>query len=867
MTTYSEDFAGMTTGSAPTNFTARFTTSNQTDTVENPSDGEAEDDRAFRFVHTANAERLFSFDAVDSDTNREDSEILVRWRINDADADLGISFWVNGSGSAGSEDGYYVGYELVGSSERWQLKRYDAGTSTDIGTVVVWPDNDIRSAADQHPVIDKWYWCRFRKNGTALQFRVWSDGDEEPTDWLIDETDSDLDVDGWVGVGCGNQDQFEVDYVAVGTAGDTALADASTNTNVRLTAAYAAVLHQDDGTPVRLSAAYAAVLHQDDTTPVRLTAAYAAVLYAISAETPVDSDHVIPVEWQQGLAIDKQIPIEYASEDLQVDHAIPVEWKTDLLLDNQIPVEWINVTTPGDHLAPIEWRQGIAADNEIPVSWLQGIAADGSMPIIWSGPLSADSGIPVGWTLELDVDREVPIEWRGTITPHDSQIPIEWRGGVTSDHQPIFEWEGEVQPPPDFVIPFAWRGPFSDPGSDYEILFDWKLDLETDRQTPVEWTTELETDHQIPVEWLLESVLVSTHAIPINWAGFLDADAVIPIEWTTELETDHVIPYEWALTVFLEIDRQMPVEWKTDLVIDNGIPVEWFLQLELDHQIPVAWSGEFSAVDFIIPYEWTQGVALNASIPVEWNLDALQSFGVPIEWTVDVGDENSIPVEWLSPALASDHQIPIAWFSPVLFDSTIPFEWLQESFVATDHQILIEWQQIFFKQFNQIIPWEARGILDPTDGTMPIEWRVDPGVEARIPVEWVDPLFALFVTRDAEDCELWLADCNTAGWQALRCASLWLAAEIPHEAQSAEEPGGTWTAVNEEIGGTWFAQERRSNWEAPCLPTVWLSCPPDIWYADECPALWWAQEQQTQWAAAAHAASWIVLEPNVRGDR
>ena len=113
----------MTTGVAPTNFTNRFTTSNQTWTVE--SVGEAEDDRVFRFVHTASIERLFSFDDVDSDTERQDAEIVVRWRINDADADLGISFWVNASGSAGSEDGYLVEFELLaGIQPNWQLKRY-----------------------------------------------------------------------------------------------------------------------------------------------------------------------------------------------------------------------------------------------------------------------------------------------------------------------------------------------------------------------------------------------------------------------------------------------------------------------------------------------------------------------------------------------------------------------------------------------------------------------------------------------------------------------------------------------------------------------------------------------------------------------
>ncbi len=638
----------------------------------------------------------------------------------------------------------------------------------------------------------------------------------------------------------------------------------------------------------------------------------------------VESDHIIPIAWRQGLAIDRIIPVEWTGPFIEVDQVIPVEWKTELLLDHQIPVDWnteivpgdhqipveygqnpgadsvipiawrqglnsdqqipvewtgpalsidyqilfswINVTTPGDHQIPIEYGQNPGADSIIPFAWRGPVDADKQMPINWSGEFSADSVIPTEWTLGLNIDRQIPVEWTLTTTPGDHQILLEWRGGIASDNQIPFAWKGEPQPTTGDIILFAWRGPFADPGVDYQIPVDWKLELEIDRAIPVEWKTEIvPADHQIPVEWLLENVLVSLHVIPINWAGFIDVDSSIPVEWTTELIIDRIIPYDWQLTIFLEIDRQMPVEWKLDVSRDEGIPVEWFLQLELDHQIPVAWSGEFSAVDFIIPYEWTLGVARDESIPVEWNVDVLPDFIIPIEWTVDVGDDNQIPVEWLSPAISSDHIIPITWFGPVEFDQVIPFEWLQESFVQLDSEIPIEWQQIFFKKFDQVIPWEARGILDETR-TINIEWRADPGFDAVIPYEWTDPLFSLFVTRDREDCEFWLADCNTAGWEALRCASLWLADELPVEAQFAEESGGTWTARNEEIGGTWFAAERQSNWEAPCLPTVWISFPPDVWYADDCPAMWFAQEQPVRWTSESQGSRWIVLEPNPRLD-
>ncbi len=805
MTQYNESSWGSTDATYPSGqLTKRWVTTNETVVAANQDTGEPENDYTFEQEWSVTAERLNSWDAVE-DGNELNIELVARFRSNEsAQVDGPYGLVVRASGAAGSENGYIFRVEeFVSNNFGISIREASAGSVTTLG--------NSPTVALQVPVVSGgWIHMRVRINGTApatLQAKIWRHGFQEPSSWHIELTDSTHTTAGWNGIfGETAGQNFETDYLGGGTNGDTAPLALDTANTVRLTAAYAQALIQDATPQVRLTAAYAQALHQVANPQVRLTAAYAQVLYTIATATPVDSDHAIPIEW---------------GPQLNIDQTIPLEWTTELVIDRQIPIEW-------------------------------------------AGPLDADNAIPTEWTTQLDIDRQIPFEWGNAITPHDSQVPIEWRSGVAQNHQMPINWSGFSDS--DHVIPYAWRGPFADPGADFQIPFDWKLELVIDRQSPVEWNTELDTDHVIPYEWLTETVLVSLHQIPINWAGFIDIDRVIPVEWTTELLIDRVIPVEWQLTVFLEIDRQIPVEWKLDVETDNSIPVEWFLQLQLDHQIPYSWQAPFSPVDFGIPVEWTLQLERDVSIPVEWHLDVLPSFAIPVEWNVDVGHDSTIPFDWVSPAIAADKIIPIEWLSELALDKVIPFEWLLETVIATDREIPIEWQQIFFKQFDHAIPWEVRGILDPVPPPMPIEWRGDPGFDAGIPVEWTDPLFALFVTRDEDDCEFWIADCNGVKWDAMCVASLWLADELPNEAQSAEEPGGTWVARDEEIGGTWFAAERQSVWEAPCLPAAWLANPPDVWYADECPAAWFAETQLARWHAAANGTRWIVLEPNPRGD-
>lgn len=271
MTTYSDDFSGETVSSPPSNWTARFDTTNQTLTIVNPSDGEAEDDRAIRLVHTAAGIRLISFDSMDADANRQDSEIVIRFRFvtdNLTASDLTLQLWLRASGSSGSEDGYEAYLDASGGvSWRWAIRRWDAGTASgNLDAFQVFRNpyrilNGTRGfSSDDDPEVGVWYYARFRVNSTTLQFRQWAEGSPEPTTWDLEATDSDLNVDGWTGFGIRNDDEIEVDYVGAGTNGDTAPINISTNTVVRGSAAYAQVLNQEANPGFRVSAVYAQAL-------------------------------------------------------------------------------------------------------------------------------------------------------------------------------------------------------------------------------------------------------------------------------------------------------------------------------------------------------------------------------------------------------------------------------------------------------------------------------------------------------------------------------------------------------------------------------------------------------------------------------
>lgn len=280
MTTYTETFTGQTTGSNSTSFTDRYDAESNV-SIENPALGE-QDDRVLRF-NTGDSGFIFqSMDAIDSDGNRDNCEILARFQVA-TDAAQEFVLVGRASGSGGSETCYSF---KVNASGYFQILRNDSGTPTNVAQGIqsddrgqspgstkespwiTWRGDDFNMTPD-----DVWLYARFRINGTGatvtLSAKVWYDGQPEPSSWTLTGTDtsgSRITTAGWCGVAKeGFSGATYYDFVSVGTNGDTAPVTDSTD-------------------PIRLTTVNAHILQQDETGPIRLTTVNAHVLYTVSPE-------------------------------------------------------------------------------------------------------------------------------------------------------------------------------------------------------------------------------------------------------------------------------------------------------------------------------------------------------------------------------------------------------------------------------------------------------------------------------------------------------------------------------------------------------------------------------------------------------
>jgi hypothetical protein len=778
----------MTTGVAPTNFTNRFTTTDQTWTVESVS--EAEDDRVFRYVHTASAVRLFSFDDVDADSERQDSEIVVRWRINDADAHLGFSLWLNGSGAAGTEDGYLVQYELqFGVNEQFQLKRYDAGTPTDIGSTVVFSGN--------RPLIDVWYYARFRKNGTALQFRVWNEGSAEPTDWLIDRTDSDLDVDGWVGVGVGNQDQFEIDYVGVGTNGDTAPIDASTNTIARITHMGAKVVQQNDAGQIRLTQLAAKVIGQNDAGDIRLTHLGLKVLHAGPILLAVDQ--AIPVEATQGitssahfgdgLSIENPILIFTAADLIAIDltkhyalandiNVTAENWTplgaattsfTGSLDGHGFKVFGLNSTYVADAFG-LFWRMGgTGIIRNLGVATTVG-GITGQSSALYTGVLVGIGNNVSGWLIEdcwvegkLDTggDRcggligvcnfnnspdsnlrrnRVAVWLSGTIGTRVGGVTGFSSGTGLTHSDNYFDSD---------VATTTSQGTGTVGTAKTTTLMQEEATFNNFDFTNV-WFIDEGVDYpyliakhpvtRFPVEWQEPNPLARISTLTTEVLRQGDPLARVSTQIAEVLRQGD--PLGRISTLAVEVlrtistgtpvtsDHAIPIEWLAGIAADSVIPVEWTQGIDSDHQIPILWDGSFFA-DYPIHIEWFANLELDYQIPAEWGLELSQDHQIPIDWFALLASDHEIPIAW-NRMVRGRKKVPKEHKRKVRLNYEYPIEW--GGGVAGDQVVPAEWLGAFAGDQQMHIDWS--GILQ-LNYQVPIEWGARlPDSDHGIPAEW-----------------------------------------------------------------------------------------------------------------------------------
>lgn len=256
MAQYSIDFSGETTGAPPANFTERWTAAGETWAVREKAAGLG--GKTLEHTRTTTARRGFSWDTPGSDT---DTEILVRWQTTAGTSGDQFALMVRGSGAAASETAY-IFHNTTGNSVR--ISRIVAGTITLIGAAVTISTIDS----------NKFYWLRFRVNGTDLKARIWDgDHEQEPSAWTAERTDANIAGPGWMGVG-NNASTGTRDYddIAVGTAGDSAVFP--TSDEVRITQAPVLVLETADS-DARITQAAALVLAEmpDASEETRITQA------------------------------------------------------------------------------------------------------------------------------------------------------------------------------------------------------------------------------------------------------------------------------------------------------------------------------------------------------------------------------------------------------------------------------------------------------------------------------------------------------------------------------------------------------------------------------------------------------------------
>lgn len=284
MTIYATSFGSDTTGSPPATWTQRWTTTGSTWTVI--ASTPTTQGKYLEHTRTTTAYRLLSWNDIDADANRDNSEIFTRWRTSAATSAYQVWLILRGSGSAGSETGY-VFYNI--SDTQFRVSRLSSGTLTTIATFSFTIANST------------FYGLRFRVNGTSIKARVWnSQIDPEPSTWQVDTTEATISGVGWVGVGnwasTGTQG---FDDVAVGTNGDTAAFPASPE--ARDTQAALLVLGAGTGMrstqyaalvmggipPVIRETQFAALVMAAPSPPMRVTQFAALPLVEFHADTPI----------------------------------------------------------------------------------------------------------------------------------------------------------------------------------------------------------------------------------------------------------------------------------------------------------------------------------------------------------------------------------------------------------------------------------------------------------------------------------------------------------------------------------------------------------------------------------------------------
>lgn len=173
----STDFSEYTTGQALSDWTEQWNTSSVSNIVQSGS-WEWIIGKELLIDNNITQRWALSWDAL----NTTDIDIIAL--VSCSYANQSVRLVARGSGSAGSENGYFIQHN--GGS--FFITKYVAGIATNLTSVAV------------EFFANNYYFFRFRVVGTSLKAKIWPYLNAEPYDWTLETTDSDLSS-GWCGLG------------------------------------------------------------------------------------------------------------------------------------------------------------------------------------------------------------------------------------------------------------------------------------------------------------------------------------------------------------------------------------------------------------------------------------------------------------------------------------------------------------------------------------------------------------------------------------------------------------------------------------------------------------------------------------------
>ncbi len=199
---FAQDFRDHPNGSSPQGWLPAWNVAQQRWEVQHEAEAEVP-----RLVHasSADAHRLLAWMEVGTPVN---VEIVARVQATELPQRAQNRLIVRARGGPADETGYAL--------ELWQnrvrIVRLVEGSETPLAEAegVRWEPN-------------RWYWLRFRAEGSRLQARFWEDDQPEPPGWTFETTDELITEAGVVGVGAhASSGTRQFTHLAVGVGGATA---------------------------------------------------------------------------------------------------------------------------------------------------------------------------------------------------------------------------------------------------------------------------------------------------------------------------------------------------------------------------------------------------------------------------------------------------------------------------------------------------------------------------------------------------------------------------------------------------------------------------------------------------------------------